>query len=195
MKGYPVSVYSTALIGLGGCGANMLADWLPHLPAQLRCLIMDRAEEMPYAPKPVHALSLPGIRSVHATVEYMHSVQAEVQASLDARLTDIEAILQGYERVVLLAGLGGVVGSHATLWLAAHLLATGRHVAACLVMPFTFERETMLVAERIRERIHPDVRTIFCLNDELYRHLPPGTSMTAAFRHMNRQACSLFLSW
>jgi len=137
-----------ALIGVGGCGVHMLESWLDKLPDDALCIAMDRDEKDFHRKKKFdHKLVLSKVKAVGSTVEYSRSAQAEVERSMDKQMPELTAMLQGRNSVIILAGLGGVIGTWASQLTCNRLIAMDKQVVTVLVMPFGFESERMKVAE------------------------------------------------
>lgn len=71
-----------------------------------------------------------------------------VEAALDGASGQLASLVDGRRHVVLMAGLGGLTGSIASMWLAQQCLASGASVSAVVTMPFEFERSRRVFAAR-----------------------------------------------
>ena len=138
-----------------------------------------------------HRIILTGVKSKSSTVEYAESVQKELKASLQAHLPELDQQLAGSAPVILVAGLGGVIGTWGSQLLCNHLIAREKQVVTVLVMPFGFERERVKVAEAALPGFDGAAHRVLCFNDYLIKHTPDGTSMQDAFEIMNTKAFDL----
>jgi len=181
-----------AVMGIGGCGVNMLASWLGKLPAEMLCIAIDRDEkDFRRKKKFKHKFTLHNVKCLSSTVEYSESVQAEVQASLDKQMSELTLMLRNHNYVVILAGLGGVVGSWASQVICNRFVAMDKQVVTVLVKPFGFESERVKVADYALPGFDGTAHRVLCFNDYLIKHSPDGTSMEDAFKIMNEKAFDL----
>jgi len=181
-----------ALIGIGGCGCSMLENWQEKLPEEALCIAVDRDKrEFVTSRQFEHQIILMNVKSKASTVEYAESVQKEVERSLEKHLSALDQQLDGKVPVILLAGLGGVIGTWASQLLCNYLTARNRAVVTVLVMPFGFERERVKVAEAALSGFDGAAHRVLCFNDYLIKHTPEGTSMADAFEIMNEKAFEL----
>jgi len=179
------------LIGVGGCGLAMLTSWQHKLPEGALCIGVDRprralASTPPFKP----SFQLEGLKAKGSTVEYVGSVRREVRHCLAGILPELDESLRDFSRLVLLAGLGGVVGSWAGQELCRHLVEQGKQVTAMLVMPFGFERERTRVAEAALPGFDAAQARVLCFNDYLIRHAA-ASRLDEAYEEMNAQAFEL----
>ena len=182
----------SAFIGIGGCGLNMLDSWLDKLPDDDLCIAIDRDEKDLHRKNQfAHKIALSSIKSLGSTVEYSESVRAEVERSIDKVKSELANLLQNRPRVVLVAGLGGVIGTWASQIICNRHIATDKQVVTVLVMPFGFERARVKVAEQALSGFDGAARRVLCFNDYLIKHSPDQTSMTDAFEIMNEKAFEL----
>jgi len=181
-----------ALVGIGGCGVHMLASWLDKLADDALCIAMDRdAKDFHRKKKFKHKLALSRVKSLGSTVEYSRSVQAEVERSMDKQMPELTAMLQGWNNVIILAGLGGVIGTWASQYICNQLIAMDKQVVTVLVMPFGFESKRIKVAEAALAGFDGSALRVLCFNDYLIKHTPADTSLTDAFDIMNEKAFEL----
>jgi len=179
----------TAFVGIGGCGRNMLETWQLRLPEGAPCLAVDRDKRaFITSGKSECRVILSGIKSKSSTVEYSDSVQKEVQNSLKEHLPIMDDQLVDRDSVILLAGLGGVVGSWASQLLCNHFISVGKQVDTVLVMPFSFEQDRLKVAKLSLSGFDGRAHRVLCFNDYLIKHTPDGISMQDAFEIMNEKA-------
>jgi len=76
------------------------------------CIAIDRdGKDFRRKKKFKHKFTLLNVKCLNSTVEYSESVKAEVQASLDQQMSELTFMLRDHDFVVILAGLGGLVGS------------------------------------------------------------------------------------
>jgi len=182
----------TALIGIGGCGCSMLENWQDKLPEEALCIAVDRDKrEFIASGQFEHRIILTNVKSKASTVEYAESVRNEVEGSLEKHLPALDQVMNGRVPVILLAGLGGVIGTWGSQLLCNHLTARNRAVVTVLVMPFGFERERVKVAEAALSGFDGAAHRVLCFNDYLIKHAPEGTSMQDAFEIMNTKAFEL----
>jgi len=93
--------------------------------------------------------------------------------------------------VIILAGLGGVIGTWASQLICNRLVAMDKQVVTVLAMPFGFESERMKVAEYALPSFDGAAHRVLCFNDYLIKHTPEHTSMADAFDIMNQKAFDL----
>ena len=195
MTGESGRLSNVAYLGFGECGVNMLESWLKMLPDDALCIALDRDETYLHKKKGFkHKLPLSNVKCMGSTVEYSESVQAEVERSMGKQMAELEAMLQERNSVVVLAGLGGVIGSWASQFICNHLIAMGKQVVTVLVMPFSIERERMKVAKHALPGFDGAAHRVLCFNDYLIKHSPEHMSMTDAFEIMNEKAFELLSS-
>jgi len=181
-----------AMIGVGGCGVNMLESWLDKLSADTLCIAIDRDEkDFRRREEFKHKFALFNIKCLNSTVEYSESVQAEVLASIDKQMSELTFMLRDHDDVVILAGLGGVVGTWASQTICNRLVAMDKQVTTVLVKPFGFERERMKVADDALPGFDGTAHRVLCINDYLLKHTPEGTSFEDALDIMNEKAFEL----
>ncbi len=190
VKTMDIHTANIAFIGIGGCGRTMLRGWHDRLPAQALCIDVDR-EKRSLGGADEFCLRLSRIKSKGATVDYAESVRAEVASDLADQWPLLEQQLRGRESVVVMAGLGGVVGTWASQLICNHLVAVGKRVLTVLVMPFAFERERVKVAEAALPGFNGEACQLLCFNDYLIKHAPDDISMNDAFDLMNQKAFEL----
>jgi len=181
-----------AFIGVGGCGVNMLESWLGKLSADTLCIAIDRDEKDFRRKKKIkHKFILLNVKCLNSTVEYSESVQAEVQASLDKQMSELTFMLRGHNYVVILAGLGGVVGSWASQIICNRFVAMDKQVVTVLVKPFGFESERVKVADYALPGFDGTAHRVLCINDYLLKHTPENISFEGALDIMNEKAFEL----
>ncbi|MDX8397537.1 MAG: hypothetical protein R8K49_04370 [Mariprofundaceae bacterium] len=188
----PDRLSKVAFIGIGAGGVSMLESWLDMLPGDALCIALDRDEKYFHRKKKFkHKLALCNVKSEGSSVEYSESVRAEVEKSVDDKMSGLTAMLQSRNHVVLLAGLGGVIGTWASQIICNRLIAIDKQVVTVLVMPFGFENERMKVAEHALPSFDGTAHRVLCFNDYLIKHTPENTSMADAFDIMNAKAFEL----
>jgi len=181
-----------ALIGIGGCGRNILKAWQARLPEQDFCMAVDRDKRsFVQSDECEQRLLLAHVKSKGASAEYAESVRKEVQSSLKEHFTALDRLLNDRGTVILLAGLGGVIGTWASQVLCNHLVAMDKQVVTVLVMPFGFESDRIKVADAALPGFDGDAHRVLCFNDYLIKHTPEHTSMADAFDMMNQKAFEL----
>jgi len=179
-------------IALGGCGAAMLQAWLPRLAESDLTVAIDRAGRQQERSSGIrHVFGLHGIRMQGACAEHAEAARCEVARAIEAEWLRIDACLDEGSSVVLLAGLGGVVGSWGAVEIGNRLVARGLDVTAMLAMPFAFEGERVKMARAALAAMPAFPRQVLCRNDYLIRHAPKGASMEEAFGVMNDKAWEL----
>ena len=184
--------HRTALIGIGGCGISMVQSWQTRLPESVCCTAMDRDKrEFVKSSRFEQKIILSGIKSKASTVEYAESVRKELKESLQSHLPELDQQLADNESVILVAGLGGVIGTWGSQLLCNHLTAREKQVVTVLTMPFGFERERIKVAEAALPGFDGAAHRVLCFNDYLIKHTPDGTLMEDAFNIMNDKAFDL----
>jgi len=181
-----------ALIGIGCGGINMLESWLDKLPDDVLCIALDRDEKDLHRKKQfTHKIALSNVKALGSTVEYSKSVRAEVARSIDKAMSELADLLQDRHRVVLVAGLGGVIGTWASQIICNRLIAIDKQVVTVLMMPFGFERERVKVAESALPGFDEAALRVQCFNDYLIKHAPDHTSFEEALEIMNEKAFEL----
>lgn len=194
MASDPDRLSKVVFIGIGGGGVSMLESWLDKLPADALCIALDRdGKHLHRKKKFEYKLALFNIKSLGSTVEYAESVRAEIEKSVDDKMPELIAKFQERNRIVLLAGLGGVIGTWASQTICNRLIAMNKQVVTVLVMPFGFERERMKVAEYALPSFDGAAHQVLCFNDYLIKHTSENTSMADAFEIMNEKAFELFI--
>jgi len=183
-----------AFVGVGGCGVTMLESWLDKLPNNALCVAIDRGERYFYKKtKFKNKIALLNVKPINSTVEYSESVISEVQASIDEQMPKLTVMLQDMNRVVILAGLGGVIGSWASQIICNRLIAMDKQVVTVLVMPFSFACETVKVADYALPRFDGAANRVLCFNDYLLKNTPEHTSMKEALEIMNEKTFELLV--
>jgi len=183
-----------AFIGVGGCGVTMLESWLDKLPNNALCVAIDRGERYFYKKtKFKNKIALLNVKSINSTVEYSESVISEVQASIDEQMPKLTVMLQDMNRVVILAGLGGVIGSWASQIICNRLIAMNKQVVTVLVMPFSFTREAVKVADFALPRFDGAAHRVLCFNDYLIKNTPKHISLEESLKIMNEKTFELLV--
>jgi len=181
-----------AMIGVGGCGVNMLESCLNMLPPDALCIALDRDEKgFRRKKKFKHKFALLNVKCLNSTVEYSESVQAEVQASVDKQMSELTFMLRDHDYIVILAGLGGVVGTWASQIICNRFVAMDKQVTTVLVKPFGFERERVKVADYALPGFDGTAHRVLCINDYLLKHTPEDISFEDALEIMNEKAFEL----
>jgi len=183
---------NAAYIGIGGCGRNILKTWRDRLPDGVLCMEIDR-DDSPLARSREceQRFLLTRVKCQNSTMEYADSACKEIQKSMAEHLTQLDKLLSDQSTVVLLAGLGGVVGTWVSQILCNHLVAMNKHVITVLTMPLGFETERVKVADLALPDFDANAQQVLCLNNHLIKHTPEGMSMADAFDMMNEKAFEL----
>jgi len=181
-----------AYIGIGGCGMNMLASWRNRLPGDQLTIAINRDQQRLEKESDFdHKLLLRSVSDVNTEGDLKHATQAQVEASVDACMPGLLNLFQSRDRVVLLAGLGGVTGTWASQFLCNKLVRMNKQVVTVLVMPFGFESKRVKIAEYALSGFDGDAHRVLCFNDYLIKHTPEHTSIVDAFDIMNEKAFKL----
>jgi len=182
----------TVLIGIGGCGVSMLESWLTRLSDDVLCIAIDRDEKY-FCRKKKFKLKmvLSNVKCIGSTVEYSKSAQIEVQTSVDKQMPILTALLQNRDRVIILAGLGGVIGTWGSQYICNRLISMGKKVVTILVMPFEFASGDMDVIDYALPGFDGDAHRVFCFNEYLIKHVPKNTSLLDALDMMNEKVFEL----
>jgi len=181
-----------ALIGIGGCGMNMMISWLDRLPDDTLCMAVNRdRDQLKKEHAITHKFLLNHVSSVDAKGDLKHATKAQIQASMKEQMPHLINALTGKDQVILLAGLGGVTGTWASQWLCNQLVAMDMQVITVLVMPFGFEGKRVILAEEALSGFDGAAHRVLCFNDYLIKHTPKGTSVVDAFDIMNEKAFDL----
>jgi len=170
------------LIGIGGCGMNMMISWLSKLPDDALCIGVNRDR-----------------KRLSGEIGITHKVflgakifsQAEMQVSMKKEMLNIMAILENRKNIILLAGMGGVTGTWGSQFLCNELIARGKEIVTVLVMPFGFERERVKVADEALAGFDSKAHQVLCFNDSLNKHTPKDASLADAFDIMNEKVFEL----
>jgi len=184
----------TVYIGIGGCGRAILKSWRERLPHDAFCMAIDRDKDSFIKSNECeHQLCLAKVKSKGSSLEYIDSAREEVQTNLEDYFSILEELVGDRRNIVLLAGLGGVIGTWATQTLSTHFIGMGKQVVTLLVMPFSFETNRLRVAEAALPKFHGLEHRILCFNDYSIKHTPDNTSLTDAFDLMNEKAFELLV--
>lgn len=167
------------VIGIGGAGCSM-ASWLGK---QLGCMSAgvnsdDRGLDQfsPNARLLIDTLCGRGGR-----VRNPERAQQAAERAGEA----VVALMAGYPRIVLLAGLGGATGTGASPVLARLALAHGHRAFVGLTLPFRFETERRLIAE---STAHDLAMTLPCFVHDLEIASMPQLQQEALTVHLDRAA-------
>ncbi len=180
------------LIGIGGCGMNMMLSWLEKLPKDTLSVAINRDQKRLSRESGItHKILLVGVSSVDNEGELKRASQAQVEASMAQEMPRLKSMIQGRENIILLAGMGGVTGTWVSPWLCNQLIAMGMKLITVLVMPFGFEGKRIKAAEKALTGFDGEAHRVLCFNDYLIKHTPDGTSMEDAFKIMNEKAFDL----
>jgi len=172
------------LIGVGGCGMNMMLSWLSKLPDDALYIAINRDHKRLARESGItHKLFL--------DLELRAPTQARVQASMAKEMSNMMAMLENKNNIILLAGMGGLTGTGVSQLLCNELIAKGKKVVTVLVMPFGFEGERVKVAEEALAGFDGKEHQVLCLNDSLSKHMPKDTSLLDAFEIMNEKVFEL----
>ena len=127
-------MYKTLMCGLGGAGSYLARNSRAGHPAGDIVLV----NIIENAPKDCHARFLPIASRI---VSVAHGRQATMAAA-----DKLEGMMQGYDQLIVMAGLGGNTGTGALPVVIQLALARGMHVVAALTLPFEFENRRRPVA-------------------------------------------------
>ena len=182
----------TVFVGIGGCGIGMLRSWMSRLPDRVASIAVDRDDRSIVSSTGFDRdILLSSVKAHGSSFEYADAARVEVARAIENQWTQIEASLDNASSVVLLAGLGGVVGSGGAVEVGCRLVERRFDVTAMLVMPFAFEGDRVKMARAALAAMPAFSRQILCHNDYLIRHAPKGASMNEAFDVMNDRAWDL----
>ena len=128
-------------IGIGGCGVSILEYGIGLLPKGTTCIAVDRDGKTFNQVKHIkHKLPLLTLGITGSHLEYSEQAKAQIRESMDMQRLRLDRLLKQADRVVVMAGIGGVVGSWATLLLYNQCIEEGKLVDLVLVKPFAFEK-------------------------------------------------------
>jgi len=182
----------TAFIGVGGCGINMLKSWAPHLPQEVCRIAINRDKNGLKLAGDISTVLLNRLCIINGEAKvFMPTGKKQIQASMQQQMAELTDMLDRRNNIILLAGLGGMTGTWVTQVICNHLLSIGKQVVTVLVVPFSFERKRMELAEKSLVDFDGSEHRIICYNDILIRHLPEGTSLADGLESMNEKAFEL----
>jgi len=176
------------LIGIGGCGMNMMLSWLSKLSDDVLCIAINSdRKRLAGESRITHKIFL--------DLEFRAPTKERLQACMVKEMWNLMAVLENRNNIILLAGMGGLTGTWVSQLLCNELIAKGKKVVTVLVMPFGFERTRVKVAEEALVGFEGKEHQVLCLNDSLSKHTPEGTSFQDAFEIMNRKVFELILAY
>jgi len=177
----------TAMIGVGGCGMNVLEYMAERLPEGSFTIGVNRDAERLGRPSNIqHQVLLDELSAVDEQGDLLPVESEAVQTAMQRHWPELSSILHDKERVCLLAGLGGATGSWASQVIVDALRRMEKRVAVIVVEPFGFERRRVQMASRAREAFKTAEYLLTCSNQDLMGWSKPNTSMDDAFAWMNR---------
>jgi len=170
-----------ALIGVGGCGSNLLNAILEAEANAADAMAINRDRKG-------LAASLAG-KKICLKARSASQVEDTVRQSRPI----LKRFLKGRDKVILFAGMGGVSGTRASPLIADCAVKAGLSVLAVVVMPFDFENGPY--RECADEGLHGlvdagAVAAVFS-NQALIKRVPLRTSMPDAFELVNSEVLNL----
>jgi len=185
-------ISETAFIGVGGCGINMLKSWAPHLPQKVCRIAINRDKQSLHMVSNMTRLLLNRDCIVNGEEKsFTPTGEKQIQTCMQQQMSELTDLLEGRSSIILLAGLGGDTGTWASQIICNHLLSIGKQVVTVLVMPFSFERKRVKLAEESLAGFDGSAHRVLCYNDFLIRHSPKGYSFNESLEFMNEQAFDL----
>jgi len=173
-------------IGIGGCGVSILEYGMGLLPKGATCIAVDRDGKTFNQVKNIkHKLPLFKIRITGSHLEYSEQAKEQIQESIYVQRLRLDLLLKQTSRVVVIAGIGGVVGSWATLLLCNQFIEEGKLVDLVLVKPFAFEKGRAELVEYVLPLFSDKIRQYIFHNDNLTSS--SNLSMKESFDNMNKQ--------
>lgn len=177
----------TAMIGVGGCGMNVLEYMAERLPEGSFTVGINRDAERLGRPSNIqHRVLLDELSAVDEQGDLLSVGTEDVQTAMQRHWPELKLILHDKERVCLLVGLGGATGSWASQVMLEALKRMGKRVAVIIVEPFDVEKQRVQVVSRAREAFKPVEYLLICSNQDLMGWSKPNTSMDDAFAQMNK---------
>lgn len=176
----------TAMIGVGGCGMNVLEYMAERLP-ECSCTIgVNRdAARMSEPSKIRHRILLDELSATDEKDDLLPAEKAEVQTVMQSHWQELKSMLHDIGTVCILAGLGGATGSWASQGIIQGLQKMGKRTVMVAVEPFGFERQRIRIAKQAQEGFTSVDYLITCSNQQLMDWLKSSTSMDEAFATMN----------
>jgi len=177
----------TAMIGVGGCGMNVLEYMAERLPEGSRTIGINRDAERLGRPSNIrHHVLLDELSAIDEQGDLLPAGKTAVQTVMQSHLQELKPMLHDTDSVCILAGLGGATGSWASQVIVDALRRMEKRVVIIVVEPFGFERRRVQVASRAREASKTAEYLLTCSNQDLMGWSKPNTSMDDAFARMNK---------
>lgn len=175
-----------AVVGVGGAGCNMVSDIYWDLPSvdtiavntDKNALIETDADRKIFICKAVtkgegtFGDSLLGKRCAQAHIE------------------EIESVLNGYDVVYIVAGMGGGTGSGAAPIVAEIAQRVNCVVFSVIVNPFSFESSRLRIAKEGISNMRAVCPMTVVIENDLILEKMPELTMEEAFRAVNRSVAS-----
>ncbi len=116
-----------------------------------------------------HRLPLLKLSITGAYPEYAEQAKAQIRQSISMQKLRLDLLLQQTAQVTVIAGIGGVVGSWATLLLCNQWIEEGKQVDLVVVTPFAFEKGRAELAEHVLPLFSAKIRKHVFHNNHLTR--------------------------
>jgi len=169
------------LVGVGGCGSNILNSVLEGLSDQTASMAINRDRK-----------SLAASLARKKICLEAHSA-SQVEDAVRKNRALLRRLLKGRPRLILFTGMGGVTGTYASPPVVACAKDSGLSVLAIVVMPFDFESRAH--RECADEGLHSlvDAGAVVAMfsNQALIEKATDRTSMMDAFELVNSEVLNL----
>lgn len=166
-----------AIIGVGGCGSNVVEYAAKELPFHKHLIVMNTDK---VSQNKLHS-------SLHKI--YLKGQCYEKNSAtklVNQYLEPLNNKLSGVSSVLLITGLGGKTGSFVTPVLMKKLREEGKQVFVIAIEPFTFESGSSEVAKESLRDLQEAETLATCSNDRLERTGFKSQTMEELFSQMNQ---------
>lgn len=192
------SCHSIKVVGIGGAGCNIARS----IRSQLECLVGATVVTVDRSVGPRADTGLQA--DVYVATGYRWSPQfygGEIFDWYDADAPSrpspddmalIYAVVEGAQRVIIVAGLGGLTGTSLVPLFALAAKESGARTDAVLTLPFEFEGRRVRNAQAGAAQVSGIAdRVVLLDNESMLEELDVGVSMADAFRESRRRVSTM----
>jgi len=161
-----------ALVGIGGCGSNILKAVLEKHADLTASMVIDRDKQ-----------AIKKSQAAENVFLKAHSAK-QVERATERHKTAICQFLKGKNELMIFAGMGGCTGTFASPLIAFFAKELNLPTLVFITLPFGFEgKDRMEFAQAAQKRlVTTDATVATFTNQDMIKNVPANTSMLDAFR-------------
>jgi len=176
----------TAMIGVGGCGMNVLEYMAERLPEGSCTIGINRDAERLGRPSNIqHQVLLDELSAIDEQGDLLPAGKTAVQTVMQSHWQELKPMLHDADSVCILAGLGGATGSWGSGFLLQHVNDLGKPTIMLAVTPFPFEKKRCEVARHVLDDLKIADHLLVCPNQQISEFLSTST-LSDGFLHMHQ---------